>query len=51
MRPRDLLLKLTAASLCHSDVLYKHGMAGPIPSEGRIIGHESAGIVVAVRNY
>ena len=45
--PRDLLLKVVAASLCHSDLGILNN-ATWIPPEGRILGHEAAGIVVEI---
>jgi acryloyl-coenzyme A reductase len=44
--PRDVLVRIHAAGICHHDVLSR---AGRIPGRpGRILGHEIAGEIVAV---
>ena len=50
MGPDDVVVKVKAVGLCGSDVhFYKEGRIGPyIPQPGHIIGHESAGEIVAV---
>ena len=45
--PRDLLVKVTAASLCHSDFASIFGEQTPFPLKDNLIpGHEACGIVV-----
>jgi alcohol dehydrogenase, propanol-preferring len=45
--PRDLLVKVTAASLCHSDFSSIFGEETPMPLKKHLIpGHEACGIVV-----
>lgn len=46
--PRDVLVEVAAAGLCHSDISYMHGLY-PVPSPG-VCGHEAAGVVAAVGN-
>jgi propanol-preferring alcohol dehydrogenase len=47
--PNDILLKIVATSMCHSDLmLLREKLSLPIPEEGRIIGHEACGIVVGL---
>lgn len=48
--PCDVLVKVKAVGVCGSDVhFYKEGRIGPyVPRPGHIIGHESAGEIVAV---
>lgn len=50
MEPDDVLVKIKAVGVCGSDVhFYKEGRIGPyVPKPGHIIGHESAGEIVAV---
>ena len=47
MREGDVLVKIEAAGICHSDAHYRAGKSpvGPLP---QILGHEVAGIVDAV---
>ena len=44
--PRDILVKIRAAGICHSDVHYRSGasLVSPLP---RTLGHEIAGVVEA----
>ena len=44
--PRDVLVKLGASGVCHSDLSLKNGYVGIMP--GTILGHEGAGTVVEV---
>ncbi len=44
--PRDVIVEIKAAGLCHSDLSYMHGLY-PVPSPG-VCGHEGAGIVAEV---
>ena len=46
--PRDVIVEIAAAGLCHSDLSYMHGLY-PVPSPG-VCGHEGAGVVVEVGN-
>ena len=46
--PRDVIVEIAAAGLCHSDISYMHGLY-PVPSPG-VCGHEGAGVVVEVGN-
>jgi S-(hydroxymethyl)glutathione dehydrogenase/alcohol dehydrogenase len=44
--PRDVVVEIGAAGLCHSDLSYMSGLY-PVPSPG-VCGHEGAGIVAQV---
>ncbi len=44
--PRDVVVKLGASGVCHSDLSLKNGYVGIMP--GTILGHEGAGEVVEV---
>jgi S-(hydroxymethyl)glutathione dehydrogenase/alcohol dehydrogenase len=44
--PRDVIVEIAAAGLCHSDLSYMHGLY-PVPSPG-VCGHEGAGIVAEI---
>jgi S-(hydroxymethyl)glutathione dehydrogenase/alcohol dehydrogenase len=44
--PRDVIVEIAAAGLCHSDLSYMRGLY-PVPSPG-VCGHEAAGVVAAV---
>jgi Zn-dependent alcohol dehydrogenase len=44
--PRDVIVEVTAAGLCHSDVSFMHGLY-PVPSPA-VCGHEGAGVVATV---
>ena len=44
--PRDVIVQIVAAGLCHSDLSYMSGLY-PVPSPG-VCGHEAAGIVAEV---
>jgi Zn-dependent alcohol dehydrogenase len=44
--PRDVIVEIGAAGLCHSDLSYMHGLY-PVPSPG-VCGHEGAGVVAEV---
>jgi S-(hydroxymethyl)glutathione dehydrogenase/alcohol dehydrogenase len=44
--PRDVIVEIGAAGLCHSDLSYMRGLY-PVPSPG-VCGHEGAGIVAEV---
>ena len=47
--PRDAIVRTTASLICTSDV---HTVAGVIPiPEGRVLGHESVGVVHAVGEH
>lgn len=46
--PREVLVDVAAAGLCHSDISYMSGLY-PVPSPG-VCGHEAAGVVSAVGN-
>ncbi|MEV5843522.1 NAD(P)-dependent alcohol dehydrogenase [Streptomyces sp. NPDC051985] len=43
--PGEVLVKITAAGLCHTDLLTRHGLPLPMPV---VVGHEGAGIVEQV---
>lgn len=44
--PRDVVVRVVAAGLCHSDLHFMHGSyACPLPA---VLGHESAGVVEAI---
>lgn len=44
--PREVIVAVKAAGLCHSDLSYMHGLY-PVPSPG-VCGHEGAGVVAEV---
>ena len=44
---RDILMKVSSASLCHSDFMVLDGTF-PMTSSGTILGHEACGIITAV---
>ena len=44
--PRDVIVEIKAAGLCHSDLSYMGGLY-PVPSPG-VCGHEGAGVVAEV---
>jgi Zn-dependent alcohol dehydrogenase len=44
--PREVIVEIAAAGLCHSDISYMHGLY-PVPSPG-VCGHEAAGVVAQV---
>jgi len=44
--PRDVIVEIAAAGLCHSDLSYMHGLY-PVPSPA-VCGHEGAGVVAEV---
>ena len=44
--PRDVVVKLDASGVCHSDLSLKNGYVGIMP--GTILGHEGAGTVLEV---
>jgi S-(hydroxymethyl)glutathione dehydrogenase/alcohol dehydrogenase len=44
--PRDVVVKLGASGVCHSDLSLKNGYVGIMP--GTILGHEGAGTVLEV---
>jgi Zn-dependent alcohol dehydrogenase len=44
--PRDVIVEIAAAGLCHSDISYMHGLY-PVPSPA-VCGHEAAGVVAQV---
>ena len=44
--PRDVIVEIGAAGLCHSDISYMHGLY-PVPSPG-VCGHEGAGVVAQI---
>jgi Zn-dependent alcohol dehydrogenase len=44
--PRDVIVEIAAAGLCHSDISYMHGLY-PVPSPA-VCGHEGAGVVAQV---
>ena len=46
--PRDVIVQVAAAGLCHSDLSYMRGLY-PVPSPG-VCGHEAAGVVVEIGN-
>ena len=46
--PRDVIVEIAAAGLCHSDISYMNGLY-PVPSPG-VCGHEAAGVVAEVGN-
>jgi D-xylulose reductase len=50
MGPRDVRIRIARVGICGSDVhYYKHGKIGPfVVSEPMVLGHEAAGVVVAV---
>lgn len=45
---REVVVRIAAAGLCHSDISYMHGLY-PVPSPG-VCGHEAAGVVAEVGN-
>ena len=46
LRPDEVLVRLAATGVCHSDVHFQQGLyPSPTPI---VLGHESAGIVAAV---
>ena len=45
--PREVLVRIKAAGICHSDVHYRNG-ASPVASLPQTLGHEIAGVVEAV---
>jgi propanol-preferring alcohol dehydrogenase len=47
MGERDVLVRIKAAGICHSDVHYRAG-ASPVGSLPQTLGHEIAGVVEAV---
>lgn len=44
--PREVIVEIGAAGLCHSDLSYMHSLY-PVPSPG-VCGHEAAGVVAEV---
>ena len=46
LRPRDVLVRIGASGLCHSDLLFQAGV-GPFPPP-IVLGHEGAGVVEEV---
>lgn len=44
--PREVIVEIAAAGLCHSDISYMHGLY-PVPSPA-VCGHEAAGVVAQV---
>jgi Zn-dependent alcohol dehydrogenase len=44
--PRDVVVEIGAAGLCHSDLSYMHGLY-PVPHPA-VCGHEGAGVVAAI---
>ena len=44
-RPDEILVKIVAVGICHSDVIATTGIMAPLPA---VFGHEGAGIVSAV---
>lgn len=44
IRPRDVLVKIKAAGICHSDVHYRAGIS-PVDPLPMTLGHEIAGVV------
>ena len=44
--PREVIVDIKAAGLCHSDLSYMHGLY-PVPSPG-VCGHEGAGVVAEI---
>jgi L-iditol 2-dehydrogenase len=50
IKPNEVLIKIKAVGICGSDVhFYKEGRIGPyVPKPGHILGHEPAGVIVAV---
>jgi alcohol dehydrogenase, propanol-preferring len=44
---RDILIKVSAASLCHSDFMVLDGTY-PVSAPGTILGHEACGTITAV---
>jgi S-(hydroxymethyl)glutathione dehydrogenase/alcohol dehydrogenase len=45
--PRDVVVRITASGVCHSDLSVYHGYIGQ-PPQPMVLGHEGAGIVDAV---
>src|SRR5579859_1364636 len=44
--PRDVVVRVTASGVCHSDVSMHHGYVGiPLPA---VLGHEGTGVVTAI---
>jgi D-xylulose reductase len=52
MGPRDVRIRIGRVGICGSDVhYYKHGRIGPfVVNAPMVLGHEAAGVVVAVGN-
>jgi D-arabinose 1-dehydrogenase-like Zn-dependent alcohol dehydrogenase len=46
--PHDILIRVTAASYCHTDALVAQGIVPPLPPLPHIGCHEYAGVVVAL---
>lgn len=46
--PGEVLIKVTAAGICHSDVGYMEGMIPIIVDLPIVLGHEVAGVVEGV---
>ncbi|WP_319449810.1 MULTISPECIES: NAD(P)-dependent alcohol dehydrogenase [unclassified Mycobacterium] len=44
-RPGELLVKVSAVGMCHTDLVVRHGLPIPLPI---VFGHEGSGIVEAV---
>lgn len=45
--PRDVLVRIKAAGICHSDVHYRNGIS-PVSRLPQTLGHEIAGVIEAV---
>jgi propanol-preferring alcohol dehydrogenase len=45
--PRDVLVRIKAAGICHSDVHYRNGIS-PVGHLPQTLGHEIAGVIEAV---
>ena len=45
LRPNELLVKVVATGLCHTDLTIRDGLMVPFPLPA-VLGHEGSGIVV-----
>jgi S-(hydroxymethyl)glutathione dehydrogenase/alcohol dehydrogenase len=46
--PREVLVRTEASGVCHSELLHLDGQVGDIEPPPMVMGHEGAGIVIAV---
>ena len=43
--PQEIVVRITQAGLCGSDLHTWHGGVAPVPPNGRVMGHEGTGVV------